>query len=405
MIFTDLPLELESEILVRVPATSLTQLRSTCKRWFALFKDPRFIKKNKGKAARQFILKKDDGVYSIRIDLHNSFDDPSVEFTGKLTPLEDSQQVVISTIYQCDGLLLCTIQDNRCLVNRLVVWNPCTGQTRWIQPSNRNSVQDKYFLGYENNNEPCQCYKILRSSAGKLDEFELYDFNSDSWRLLDGVTHIWFIRSRGVSLKGNVYWVASDKNKPCTRKYILRFDFKREIFERLSLPFQVNYFDGIIFDLSVVREEKLSVFLQRFSNDSFEVKIWVTDTDIDEAKDASIQYFLVVDLSESWSTGMMAVECIESFLVDEENNKVVCCGRDGRGSYRIKFYFVGGDQNLHACKQVHGDLAQGQYDYWQLRLRGSDDYYIYLRPDDYRDLLVSYVPSLVQVAGEVKRDK
>ncbi|CAN7079041.1 unnamed protein product [Brassica oleracea var. botrytis] len=73
MMFTDLPQELESEILVRVPATSLTQLRSTCKRWYALFKDPRFIEKNKGKAARQFILKRDNGVYSVRIDLHNSF--------------------------------------------------------------------------------------------------------------------------------------------------------------------------------------------------------------------------------------------------------------------------------------------------------------------------------------------
>ncbi|CAN6875388.1 unnamed protein product [Brassica oleracea] len=139
-------------------SASLTQLRSTCKRWYALFKDPRFIEKNKGKAARQFILKKNDGVYSVRIDLHNSF-----EFTRKLTTLEDSQQV-------CDGLLLCTINSDRYQVNKLVVWNPCTGQTRWIQPSNRNRKQDGYFLGYENNNESCQCYKILRSSA-TLDEF------------------------------------------------------------------------------------------------------------------------------------------------------------------------------------------------------------------------------------------
>ena len=157
----------------------------------------------------------------------------------------------------------------------------------------------------------------MRSSA-TLDEFELYDFNSDSWRLLDGVTHIWYIRSRGVSLKGNVHWVAWDKKKPFTSKYVLRFDFKREVFERLSLPFLVDYFDGM-FDLSVVREEKLSVIFHTNST----MKIWVTDTEIDEAKDDSIQYLLVVDLSESWSTGMMTVECIESFLVEEENNKVV----------------------------------------------------------------------------------
>lgn len=209
----------------------------------------------------------------------------------------------------------------------------------------------------------------------------------------------WYIRSRGVSLKGNVHWVAWDKKKTFTSKYVLRFDFQREVFERLSLPFLVDYFDGM-FDLSVVREEKLSVIFHTNST----MKIWVTDTEIDEAKDDSIQYLLVVDLSESWSTGMMTVECIESFLVDEENNKVVCCGRDGRGSNRSIIYIVEGDQNLHVCKQVHGDLAQGKYDYWQLP-RGSDDFWIDYRPDDYKDLLVSYVPSLLQIPQVKSKEK
>ena len=96
MMFKDLPLELELEILVRVPATSLTHLKSTCKRWYVLLKE-RFIEKNMGKGARQFILKKDGGVYSVSIGLDNSF-----EFTSKLTSLEDSEPAVISTIHQCD---------------------------------------------------------------------------------------------------------------------------------------------------------------------------------------------------------------------------------------------------------------------------------------------------------------
>ncbi|KAL9292612.1 putative F-box domain-containing protein [Arabidopsis thaliana] len=44
MMLTDLPLDLESEILSRVPATSLQRLKTTCKRWYALFRDPRFVK-------------------------------------------------------------------------------------------------------------------------------------------------------------------------------------------------------------------------------------------------------------------------------------------------------------------------------------------------------------------------
>ncbi|KAF8111858.1 hypothetical protein N665_0072s0069 [Sinapis alba] len=389
MMLTDLPRELELKILVRVPTTSSTQLKSTCKRWYSLLKQ-RFIEKNLSKGARQFILKKDDGVYSVSIDLENSFD-PSIEFTGKLITLEDSEHVVISTIQQCDGLFLFTTKDNR-----LVVWNPCTGQTRWIEPSNRNCKNDRYLLGYENTyNKSFQSYKILRSSVVR-NEFEIYDFNSDSWRFLDGFTHIWFIRSRGVSLKGSIYWVAWDRCKPFTSKYLLRFDFKREAFERLSLPFRSNYFDGD-FSLSVVGEDKLSVFLQSVSTDSFEAKIWVTDTKIDEAKDAtSIQYFLLVDFREKRSRGRMDVVSFESFLVDEDTKKVVCCGRDRNGKERIVTYILGGDQNLHVCKQIHGEIAKGQYDYYQLPQR-SDDYWRYDRPYHYTDLLLSYAPSLVQI--------
>uniref|UniRef100_A0A0D3DLR5 F-box domain-containing protein n=1 Tax=Brassica oleracea var. oleracea TaxID=109376 RepID=A0A0D3DLR5_BRAOL len=416
--FKDLPLELELEILVRVPATSLTHLKSTCKRWYVLLKE-RFIEKNMGKGARQFILKKDGGVYSVSIGLDNSF-----EFTSKLTSLEDSEPAVISTIHQCDHYkktaagyeaqkrlnqqmmeMMQRMYPNKVFPNvpdpdsflriyrvtrsseisdenseehfvgtsedltigksieifrrafrrtggprsflgnfltefrgkmnfrgvisedlfrrRPVVWNPCTSQTRWIQPSNRNYKNDRYLLGYENDNKSFQNYKIMRSSEVR-NEFGIYDFNSDSWRLLDRLTHIWFIRSRGVSLKGSIYWVAWDRCKPFTRKYLVRFDFKREIFERLSLPFRSNYFDGE-FSLSVVREERLSVFLQKFS----EMKIWVMDTKIDEAKSTNIQYSLVVDFSDIWSTYMSSMVSFENFLVDEETKKVVLCGRDG----------------------------------------------------------------------------
>ena len=227
-----------------------------------------------------------------------------------------------------DGLFLFTTKDSR-----PVVWNPCTSQTRWIQPSNRNYKNDRYLLGYENDNKSFQNYKIMRSSEVR-NEFGIYDFNSDSWRLLDRLTHIWFIRSRGVSLKGSIYWVAWDRCKPFTRKYLVRFDFKREIFERLSLPFRSNYFDGE-FSLSVVREERLSVFLQKFS----EMKIWVMDTKIDEAKSTNIQYSLVVDFSDIWSTYMSSMVSFENFLVDEETKKVVLCGRDGNGKNRIAIFF------------------------------------------------------------------
>ncbi|CAA7042838.1 unnamed protein product [Microthlaspi erraticum] len=111
--FTDLPRELEWEILSRVPPTCLN-----------------------------IDIPADD----VNLNLHginnNKSFDSSIEFTGKPNSLRDSEQMMIHAIFQCEGLFLCTTKDKR-----IVVWNPCTGQTRWIrsQPGNRD---DLYALGY-----------------------------------------------------------------------------------------------------------------------------------------------------------------------------------------------------------------------------------------------------------------
>ncbi|XP_006414721.2 putative F-box/kelch-repeat protein At3g17540 [Eutrema salsugineum] len=171
------------------------------------------MEENMDKAAAQVISKNDYSVYSVTINLQeigNNFD-PSIEFTGKL----DSEHVMISTIFHCNGFLLCTTKDNR-----LFVWNPCTGQTRWIQPSGSKTwYENDYVLGYESNNKSGYSYKILTSCYEGRDPIvegnnskilEIYELKSESWRRLDDVPQNWRIRGSSVSLKGNPYWVAWD---------------------------------------------------------------------------------------------------------------------------------------------------------------------------------------------------
>ncbi|CAN6843808.1 unnamed protein product, partial [Brassica oleracea] len=62
-------------------------------------------------------------------------------------------QIKISKVFQCDGLLLCALKD----YSRLVVWNPYLGQTRWIEPRNSFQSSDRFAFGYDNNIN----YKIL----------------------------------------------------------------------------------------------------------------------------------------------------------------------------------------------------------------------------------------------------
>ncbi|CAL9221181.1 unnamed protein product [Arabidopsis halleri] len=343
MMFADLPSDLESEILSRVPATSLKELQTTCKRWYTLFRDPRFVKKNLGKAATHVIFNDLRGypvtemntlIHSINLrGIQNSFD-PSIGVEVKLYELKDPEHDKIRCIIShCDGLLLCTSKDNN---SRLVVWNPCTGQTRWIQS---NMLMNTYSLA----------------------KFEIYEFNSDSWRILDEISPDCFRRFEGKTLKGNAYWFASTIES----KSILKFDFTTERFRRLSLPFQNNY--QSVF-LSVVREEKLAL-IQRFDTDPLKMNIWVTKTKIDEDKDLSWSNFLVVDFGKFPLTSETL--SFMSFLVDEENKMVVCSSEIGHIEKNIRIYFA--KEGI----QVHQKIAR--------------------KPKGCCPFLVRYVLSLVQI--------
>ncbi|KAJ4870814.1 putative F-box/kelch-repeat protein [Raphanus sativus] len=376
MVTPKLPSDLESEILSRVPPTSAKRLQLTCKRWNTLFKDQRFINKHLGKAATQMLFKKDESVYSFSLDfngIHNRYDQ-FITITGKIQRLKDSEDVKISKIFHCKGLLLCTTKDKN-----LVVWNPCTGQTRWIQ-SNGCAMDHEYFLGYGNKNKSCDSLKLLRFRY--YYSFEMYEFNSDSWRTFrdDAVNCEILWRSSGVSLKGNTYWLYSDdEDDDEVVNCILKFDFTKERFERLSLPFHNDDNDaGVV--LSVVREEKLALLFQSFDiNSPLEMTIWVTNTKADEAKDFSWSVFLVVDFSRFRECMTRVI----SFLVDEENKRVMCCHQDFEEKERTIIYVAGED--IHKVVYIE-HIPKGII---------NIDFRRSLQPPS--PLLVSYVPSLVQI--------
>ncbi|CDY46898.1 BnaA01g27980D [Brassica napus] len=102
------------------------------------------------------------------------------------------------------------------------------------------------------------------------------------------------------------------------------------------------------------------------STGSLKMKIWLTNSKTDEAKDLSWSEFLVCKVVIYDMTRM------KSFLVDEENKKVLCCYKDHE--YRTRIYIVGED----TYKNVYREVLQEQ------RSRVAPR-------------LFSYVPSLVQI--------
>ncbi|CAA7017030.1 unnamed protein product [Microthlaspi erraticum] len=258
----------------------------------------------------------------------------------------NSEQVDIAQVFHCDGLLLCTTKDKK-----LVVWNPCLGETRWIQPKpNYQYYTDSTFsLGYQNN-KSFRIYKILRCwdryEYNRKGRFEIYEFSSNSWRCVDETALDFFcIWLRGVSLKGNTFWIAMERKEE--NSYVLSFDFTTERFKRWSLPAFQNA--GYVMDLSVVREENLLVLYQCYN--SKEIEIWVTKKFDDNQAALSWSKYFTVDLLKI-NRSRNLCPTIASVVIYEEKNMVLCCS-DGLRRMSMDVYITGEDDVY--CKEIYYD--------------------------------------------------
>uniref|UniRef100_A0A1J3D6L5 F-box/kelch-repeat protein n=1 Tax=Noccaea caerulescens TaxID=107243 RepID=A0A1J3D6L5_NOCCA len=391
---SDLPRDLAEEVLSMLPMTSLRGVRFTCKKWNNLTKNRSFTKKhnreakvaakNKQRTEFQVVMLLEYKVYLFRVNL---LCDPSLERIGKLVSLGDAtDRVDISKIFHCDGVLLCVTKDRA----RLVVWNPYTGQTRWIQPRNSYNRYDRYALGYERKKSySLRDYKVLRFMDDydsrvkqRITEFEIYSLDSDSWKVVH-VNPDWEVENfqRGVTLKGNTYWYAREKVSIVAqgrardisdqRDFLLCFDFTTERFgPRLPLPFHSF---GNTVTLSSVREDQLAVLYQKAGAPaSYTLKIWISSK-VEPNAVSWNKLFLAVDMKPF--TGFQFLNFGGSFFVDERKKVAVVLDIDRGKSCptRNTAYFIG---------------EKGYFK--KVDLGGSVDGHCW-------PLVCSYVPSSVQI--------
>ncbi|CAH8260842.1 unnamed protein product [Arabidopsis lyrata] len=421
MMISDLPHDLESEILYRVPAKSLAKWKTTCKRWYALFRDPRFVKKNfasisKGltteliqlwrlqnndryalgygsstschsyKILRSCIYYNDQNLMDAEFEIYD-FSTNSWRDLGYITrddlvyfDFKTERFGRLPLPYQSfnaeDTAALSVVGDEKLVVLHQSILAFSDEMRIWVT----NKIDEAKDLSWRErlplNSGLCKSsyhsHKILRYCFYYNDqnvcvgEFEIYDFSSDSWRVLDDCTHNWGLFCNGMSLKGNTYFVAGEQE---TGFFMLYFDFKTERFERLPLPYQ-SFDSEETAVLSVVREEKLAVLQQNIQALSNEMRIWVTNK-IDEAKDLTWSNFVLTVDYDRFS--LPSVNNVSSFLLDEENKVALCCDRDMDDEDKTRVYIVGET----TYKEVYKETIKGSHFNWPL--------------------LLSYLPSLVHI--------
>ncbi|XP_006301359.2 peroxiredoxin-2A [Capsella rubella] len=385
---SSLPRELVEEIVSRVPSNSTRAVRLTCKKWNEFFKSRSFMKMRIAKeeeGAREIgetrkIVMIDYNVYLMSIIIN---EDPSTKLLGKLRCLPE--QVKISQIFHCEGLLLCILKDDD---TKIVVWNPSLGQTRWIQTRKycgasryRGQEYYKYAFGFSENRFCRRSPKILRFiddfriyNENPSSWFEIYDFDSDSWTTLDISPH-WPIMSNHVlSIKGNTYWGVAGRKTYAPIGHIICFDFTRERFGPL-LPLPIKPWSAQCVSLSSVKEEKITALFQR-SETYNKLEIWIT-TKI-EANDVSWINLFTID------TSSIEMFSFKSFFIDEKKKVAVVFGRERETrfdlthglTHGLTHYIINVISEAGCCKT----LVLGE-------------------PEDIQcwPLVCSYVPSTVQI--------
>ncbi|EOA33831.1 hypothetical protein CARUB_v10021311mg [Capsella rubella] len=334
---SNLPQDLLEEILYRVPATCLKRIRPTCKRWYALFKDQRFCNNHFHKAPKQYRILM---LKETRVSILNF----NTKFIGTSLVLKNTtfnpEQVCIDRVCHCDGLLLCTTKDNR-----LVVWNPCLGETWCIQPRTCNKISS-FALGYEEN-KSCPSYKILINWYKQNSQamYEIYEFSSDSWKVLDDVGLDCVIFTNiGASLKGNTYFIAEYTLGGC----LVCFDFTSERLKRLCLP--PSSYHGCM-ALSVVGEvEQLSLLNRNWSLSK--VEIWVTNN-IDTSTEAALLW------TKSFAVDFSVLGyCFSGFICffNNEGTKLNVC-INARFGTSMKMVHIKDNEDYHIIDSTYEERA------------------------------------------------
>ncbi|CAA7022253.1 unnamed protein product [Microthlaspi erraticum] len=378
---SDLSVDMVGEILSRVPLTSLTAVRSTCKAWNDSSKT-QVLGEN---AARkdQFLEIKAIGksVFSLRFDLQGFRNDKDerhlTDPSMKQISIPNHQDEIYSGVNHCDGLLLCFISKDDTF--RILVWNPYLGQTRWIRQRRITEQNDDYALGYGYNKNNNRNYKILRLFYGFGDKkkgIEVYDLSSDSWRVIDAGPdwhELFDYAKESVSVKGNAYL-------HCVLNYndfLVCFDFTKERFgPRLPLPNSDNGTET----LSCVRDEKISA-LHTHKDTPQIVEIWTSTKT--EPNAVSWSPFLKVD--------MTLVNAFPGGFLDD---------------FRPISFFIDEEKKVAVLFDLLHDYETGSCYYRMGYIFGKDGYFKYVTSglvlnhdwNPYYSLVCSsYVPSLVQV--------
>ncbi|GER45171.1 F-box and associated interaction domains-containing protein, partial [Striga asiatica] len=223
IICCELPLQITTDILLRLPVKSLLCFKSISKDWHSLISSPYFVK------AHLRMNREEKLMYSSRgrthLNLYTCSINSLIEGDLIVNPLTDhihslitfyslpvlSNTTEVNFVGSCDGLVCLSLDQNT-----VALVNPATRVSRILPDSGSCSFYYKpefyglsYSFGYD---EAHDDYKVLElviftnEAFGYETRFKIYGTRANSWRkLLDWEGKYGYFRA-GVFLNGSIHW-------------------------------------------------------------------------------------------------------------------------------------------------------------------------------------------------------
>lgn len=246
-----IPYHLLEEVLVRLPAELLLQLKLVSATWSALISSKGFSQKHlkysrmapeEDAQSTKVIIRTFD-IYEV--EWRKSFKllttnlDSSVDFlrTGKEInhPLQEYNEIPIKMVGSCHGLV--------CIRNSydgLFLYNPCINKHSMLphsQSGRRRPLtqgSSVYGFGYDDVQND---FKVIRFVPSEK-VLEIYSLKYNSWKIINMVFINILNRSHsGVFVNSHVHWLYLTANHVC----IAAIDLKTYEFRSMKLPSTVNY--------------------------------------------------------------------------------------------------------------------------------------------------------------------
>ncbi|XP_076941738.1 F-box protein At5g07610-like [Bidens hawaiensis] len=234
--------DLLTEILQRLPVTSILRFKSVSKHWLWLLSQRRFT-------LRYDNLSKSPGLFVrnmyIPFDVENQNPPPFQSLDFCFDPCG------IRILQSCNGLLLCCSDRGNQRARKYYVFNPTTKQFALIPsvPGGPNVRRTIRFMGLAYHQTNCVHYKVvcIRNAEvnGELFQIQIYSSNTGKWNISsESFSDNYYTLFRcGVYWNGAIHWAPSSHNP-------LYLKVDDEQLQKLPLPVQVDssggYFNGLI---------------------------------------------------------------------------------------------------------------------------------------------------------------